>query len=86
MSLPVKVHFIVARASQINLLLPARRAVGKGAMGVSDIVKEVYLLLLQHQRCCYRMDRRVAPSLVEEAAFLIKMIEIVEVGLGAEPV
>ena len=57
------------------------RTMCKGHMPVSYIIKKVDLVLVQHQAGCDRVDGRVAPSLVEEAAVFVELVEEVEVGL-----
>jgi len=53
---------------------------------VSDIVEEVDLLFLQHQPGRDGVHRRIAPSLVEEPAVPIQMVEVIHVGGTAQPV
>jgi hypothetical protein len=86
MGLPVKVLPGTAGASQLVSLLLVCRAVGKWNMPVGDLVEEVDFILLQHQGCCYRVDGSVAPSFVEEAAILIKMLKVFDVSVGSQPV
>lgn len=62
------------------------RAVGEWDVVVGNVVKEVDLILLQHQRRSDGVDRGIAPSLVEEAALSVKVVEVVEVSLGPKPV
>lgn len=85
-AIPVKVVLGVAVALVVKAVLLTGRAVGEGDVVVGDIVEEVNLVLLQHQSCGQRMDGRITPSLVEETTGAIEGLEIVDVGLGSEPV
>ncbi len=58
----------------------------KGDVIVCDVVEEVDLGFVEQQRSGDGMHRCVAPTLVEETAFAIEEFEIIEVGLGAEPI
>lgn len=55
-------------------------------MLVPNFVEEVDLALRRKQRDGQRMDRRVAPSLVVEAALSLEVIEVGRVGLAAPEV
>lgn len=66
-------------------LLP-RRAMRKWNMIIRNIIKEVNLLLLQHQSSSNTMHRSITPSLVEESSVLIQGVEVVRVCLASEPV
>jgi hypothetical protein len=70
----------------VEAVLLAGRTVGEGNVVVCDVVEEMDLLLLQHQRRGQRVDRRIAPALVEETAGVVERLEVVDVLLGAEPV
>lgn len=61
----------------------AGRAVCKWNVVVSNVVEEVDLFLLQHETRGNRVNRRIAPSLVEEPAILVQSLEEVDVGLRA---
>ena len=52
---------------------------------VGDFIEEMDLLFLEEQGGCDGVNRRVAPALVEEAAFAVQVCEEIDVGLGAEP-
>lgn len=73
-------------ALQIQSQLLAGRAVGEGDVVVGDLVEEVDLFLLEEQSGGNRVDWRIAPSFVEEAAIPVQRLEIVEVFLGSQPV
>jgi hypothetical protein len=70
----------------VETVLLAGRTVGEGNVVVCNVVEEMDLLLLQHQRRGQRMDRRIAPTLVEETTGVVEGLEVVDVLLGAEPV
>ena len=48
------------------------RTMGEWHMVVSNIVKEMNLILVQEKACCNGMDWRIAPSLIEESAIFVK--------------
>lgn len=60
--------------------------VRKWNMVVSNVVEEVDLFLLQHQARGDGVNRRIAPSFVEETAILVQGLEEVDVRLRAQPV
>ena len=60
--------------------------VREGYMPVPDVVKEMNLVLVQHQTGSNGMNGRVSPSLVEEAAILVQLVEEVEIWLRSQPV
>jgi len=66
--------------------LLARRAVRKGNVVIRDVVEKMYLVLLEHESRGNAVHGRVAPTLVEEAARAIQVVEVVNVGFGAEPI
>jgi hypothetical protein len=70
----------------VETVLLAGRTVGEGNVVVCNVIEEMDLLLLQHQRRGQRMDRRIAPALVEETTGVVEGLEVVDVLLGAEPV
>ena len=72
-------------ALQLQSLLLTRRTMRKWDMVISNLVKEVNLIFLQHQGSCNTVDRRIAPSLVEEPAVMIQIIEVVNVLFRAKP-
>jgi hypothetical protein len=41
-------------------------------MGVANFIKEVDFLFFEHESGCYRVNRSIAPSLIEEATVLIQ--------------
>lgn len=53
---------------------------------VAKVLKEVNLLLGQQKTSSNRVDWGITPSLVEEATIVVELLEVVNVGLGAEPV
>lgn len=83
--LPVKVVLGVAVTSQVKTALLIRRAVSEGNVPVGDVVKEVNLILLEHEARGDGMHWSIAPSLVEEAAIAVEGLEEVDVLLGPEP-
>lgn len=85
-ALPVKVVLRIAVAAELSTELLPRRTVSERNMVVGDIVKEVDLVLLEHESSGDRVDRRVTPSLVEETAVLVERFEIVGVRGRSEPV
>jgi hypothetical protein len=54
-------------------------------MVVGDLVPEVDLFFLQHQRGGNRVHGCVTPTLVEETTILVERREIVNVFLGSQP-
>lgn len=57
------------------------RAVSKGNMVVRNVVEEMNFFLLQQKTGSNRVDWRVSPALVEEAAVHIERLEEVDIGL-----
>jgi hypothetical protein len=70
----------------VKTVLLAGGAVGEGYVVIGDVVEEVDLVLLEHQGCSNRVDGGIAPALVEETAIVVEGFEVVDVGLGPEPV
>jgi hypothetical protein len=68
---PVKVLLRLAGASEIQTGLLLGGAMREWDMVVGDLVPEVDLFLLQHQRGGNRVHRCVTPTLVEETAILV---------------
>ena len=58
---------------------------GEGYVVVGDLVKEVDLLPLEQSGCGDGMDGCITPSLIEEATILVQGGEVVNVGLGPQP-
>jgi hypothetical protein len=85
-AVPVKVVLGLAVALVVEAVLLAGRTVGEGDVVVCNVVEEVNFLLLQHQRRSQRVDRRIAPALVEETTGVVEGLEVVDVLLGTEPV
>lgn len=85
-SVPVKVVLWIARALVVQAILLTSRAVGEGNMVICDVVEEMYLLLLEHKSSGDGVDRRVTPALVEETTGMVQGGEVVDVGIGAEPI
>ena len=83
---PVKVVLWLAVALVVEAVLLAGGAVGEGDVVVCNVVEEMNLFLLQHQRRSQRVDRRIAPALIEETTGVVEGLEVVDVLLGAEPV
>lgn len=50
-------------------------------MIVRDIVEEVDVFLVEHERCSDGMHRSVTPSFVEEATILIEFLEEIKIRL-----
>lgn len=61
----------------------ARWAVSEGYVVIRNIVEEVNFFLLQEQTGCDRMDRRITPTLIEEASILVERFKEVEIWLGS---
>ena len=57
----------------------------KRHMIISNIIKKVDLLLLQHQRRRNRMHRRVPPTLIEEPPRQVQMREVVDISRTPQP-
>ena len=51
------------------------------AVLVPDALEEVQAVTVQEEGCGNRVDRRIAPSFVEEAARLVQVLKVVFVGL-----
>lgn len=66
---------------QVQPKLVPRRAVREWNVKVGNVVEKVDLIARQHQACGYRMDRRIAPSFVEEATRLVEEAEKVGIRL-----
>lgn len=73
-------------ALQVDARLFACRAVREWDVVVSDIVEKVDFIFLQHQTGGDGVHGCVTPALVEETAIFVKVVEVVCVGLGAEPI
>ena len=71
--------------TQLVSQLLSRGAMGEGDVVVCDVVEEVDLILLQHQRRGDGVDWSIAPSLVEETAILVERCEVVDISLGPQP-
>jgi hypothetical protein len=54
-------------------------------MGVANFIKEVDLLLFEHESGCYRVNRSITPSFIEEATVMIQRIEIIDVFRRPQP-
>ena len=54
-----------------------------GMVEVADVVKIVHLGFVEQERGSDRMNRRIAPSLVEETSGLIEVIKVGKIGFGA---
>jgi hypothetical protein len=59
---------------------------GKWYVVVSDIIKEVYLLLLQEQAGGNRVDGSITPTFVEESSIPVERLEVVDVCLRSQPI
>jgi hypothetical protein len=59
---------------------------GEGNVIVRDVIEKVDFVLFQHQGCGNGVDRSIAPALIKESAVTVERVEVVEVGLGSEPV
>src|SRR5690242_2732190 len=85
-AVPVKVVLGVAMTLVVQAILLAGGAVGEGYVVVGDVVEEVDLVFLEHKGCGERVDWRVTPALVEETAGVVEGLEVVDVGLGPQPI
>jgi hypothetical protein len=72
-------------ATEVKSSLLTRGAVSEWNVVVCDIVEELDLILVQEQTRSNRVDRRVTPSLVEEATILVQRFEKINVGLASKP-
>ena len=54
-------------------------------MVVGNLIPEMNFLFLQHQSCGNRVNRCVAPSLIEETTVLVQRSEIVNISVGPQP-
>lgn len=72
-------------ASQVQSCLLACWAVGEGNMVVGDFVPEMNLVFRKQDAGSDGVDGCVAPSFVEETAFVVESLEVVEVLLRPEP-
>lgn len=59
---------------------------GKGYVVVGNLVPEVQLFFLEEQASGDRMDRRITPSLIVEAACPVEKVKVVQVLLGSQPI
>lgn len=84
--LPGEVCVGVADAVFLQTGFGGDGAVVEGDVVVAHVVEEVDLVLLQEQGCCDGVDGRVTPSLVEEAAGVVQVVEVRSVGLGSPEV
>lgn len=66
--------------------LIASRTMRKRYMPICDIVKKVDFLLFEGECRGNGVYGGVTPALVEEAAVLVQLLEIVDVGFGAQPI
>lgn len=53
---------------------------------IRDVVKEMDFFFFEQEAGGDGVDGGVAPSLVEEAAVFVELLEVVEVGFGSEPI
>ena len=56
------------------------RAMREWDMIICNVVEKVNFVFVQQETGSNRMDRRIAPSFVEESTILVKGVEEVEVG------
>ena len=49
----------------------------EGNVIVSNVIKEMNLVLLEHESCGNGVNGSVTPSFIEEPSFTIKIIEII---------
>jgi hypothetical protein len=85
-TLPIEIVFWIAVATKVESFLDVGWTVSKRVVPIRDIVKEMNLGLVKHEPCCNRVNRSITPSLVEKAASLIEMVEIVYIFLTSEKV
>jgi hypothetical protein len=52
---------------------------------VCNVVEEMNLVLLQEKTCCNAVNWRIAPSLIKEAALLVKMLKVFQIFLRSKP-
>lgn len=59
---------------------------GERNMVIGNVVEEVNLVFLEEQPRSDRVYRSITPSLIEEAAILVELVEVIRVGLGSKPI
>ena len=59
---------------------------GEGDMPIAYVVEELNLFFLEQETSSDRMNGSVAPSLVEETAVLIQLLEEVDIRFRSEPI
>lgn len=74
---PIVIVFWIAVATEFESFLDIGWTVSKRIVPICDIVKEMNLRLIKHKPGCDGVNRSVTPSLIEKAAGLIEMVEIV---------
>lgn len=70
----------------VQAILLASRAVSKRDVVVGNVVEEMNLFLLEHESSCNGVHRRVAPTLIEETTSVVQGSEVVDIGIGPEPI
>jgi len=83
---PIEVILRVTVAFQLHPFVVARRAVREWDVVIGDVIEEMEFFLFEQEGGGDGVHRGVAPSFVEEAAVVVERVEVVEVGLGAQPV
>lgn len=83
---PIEIILRVTVAFQLHPFVVARRAVRERDVVIGDVVEEMEFFLLEQEGGGDGVHRSVAPPFVEEAAVVVERVEVVEVGLGAQPV
>ena len=85
-TLPVKVLLGLAVAAKVQPCLLTGWAVSKWHVVVGNLVPEVDLLLLQHDRSSNGVDWCITPPFIEETTIMVQRGEEVNVFLGSQPV
>jgi len=85
-AVPVKVVFGLAVAFEVQSVLLKSWAVGEGNVIIGNIIEEVDFLLLEHECRGDRVNRSIAPALIEEATVLVEVVKIINISRAAKPV
>ena len=82
---PVEVIARLAVAAKVQPRLFTAWAMGEWNVVVGNLVPEVDFFWLEHDRSGDRVDRCIAPSLVEESTILVQGGEVVNVLIRSQP-
>lgn len=84
-SLPIEILTRITVAFQVQPHLLTGRAMCEWNVVVSNLVEKMNLFLLEHDAGRNGMNWGVSPSLIEEAAVVVKSIKIVKILLRSQP-